>query len=96
MSTKLFNFSDDRILTIGDIMLDEYWIGDTTRISPEAPVPIVLVENTSYRAGGAANVALNIAGLGCKVDLMGIIGNDVSGTMLQQLLNQHEKINNLI
>lgn len=96
MPLKSFNFSNSRVLTIGDVMLDEYWIGETTRISPEAPVPIVLVEDTSYRAGGAANVALNIAGLGCTVDLIGIIGDDKAGTILQELLKQSSKINDFM
>ena len=96
MPLKSFNFSDSRILTVGDIMLDEYWIGETTRISPEAPVPIVLVEHTDHRAGGAANVALNIAAFGCNVDLIGIVGNDPAGKTLEELLSKQPKIKNLL
>ena len=96
MPLKSFNFSNGRVLTIGDIMLDEYWIGETTRISPEAPVPVVLVEHTDYRAGGAANVALNVAGLGCLVDLIGIVGDDQPGKILQELLDKQPNIKNLI
>lgn len=96
MPSKSCNFSTGRVLAIGDIMLDEYWFGDTTRISPEAPVPVVLVEYSDYRAGGAANVALNIAGLGCSVDLIGIVGDDQSGKILQQLLDKQPKIKSLI
>ena len=71
MSSKSFNFTGSKILIIGDVMLDEYWSGDATRISPEAPVPIVLVDDKYHRAGGAANVAINMSALGCSVDLMG-------------------------
>lgn len=96
MSSKSFNFTDSKILVIGDVMLDEYWSGDATRISPEAPVPIVLVDNKYHRAGGAANVAINMRALGCTVDLMGIIGEDQAGSILQELLNQLPIINNLL
>jgi len=67
-------------------MLDRYWHGSTSRISPEAPVPVVKVGQTEDRAGGAANVALNIAALGARASLMGIVGNDESGTSLKQRL----------
>lgn len=77
-------------------MLDEYWIGETTRISPEAPVPIVLLENTDYKAGGAANVAFNIAAFGCQVDLLGIVGSDEAANKLNYLIANQKNINNLI
>ncbi len=96
MSLKLFNFSSTKILVIGDVMLDEYWIGEATRISPEAPVPVVLREHNDYRAGGAANVALNISAFDCQVDLLGIIGDDQAGKTLTTLLFQQPKIKNLI
>ena len=67
-------------------MLDRYWHGSTGRISPEAPVPVVKVGQTEDRAGGAANVALNIAALGAEAKLTGIIGNDDNGASLKQRL----------
>jgi D-beta-D-heptose 7-phosphate kinase/D-beta-D-heptose 1-phosphate adenosyltransferase len=96
MLLKLFNFLSGKLLVLGDIMLDEYWIGETNRISPEAPVPIVLIKNTDYRLGGAANVALNIAAFGCHVDLLGLVGEDQAATTINTLLKQSTNINNLI
>ena len=65
-----------KILVIGDIMLDRYWWGNVERISPEAPVPVVGLQKKSLVAGGAANVAANIAGLGAEPILIGAVGND--------------------
>ncbi|RMG00672.1 MAG: D-glycero-beta-D-manno-heptose-7-phosphate kinase, partial [Acidobacteria bacterium] len=79
-------FSTARIMVIGDLMLDRYWWGKTERISPEAPVPIVLMEKSSETLGGAANVAVNIAGLGAEVYLIGICGSDEEGRVLKSLL----------
>lgn len=76
-------FSKVKILVVGDVMLDRYWWGSVERISPEAPVPVVRLEKTSEAAGGAANVAANIAGLGAKPYLIGIIGNDSEGRLLK-------------
>ena len=84
---KLPDFSDARILVVGDVMLDRYWFGDTARISPEAPIPIVKINNTDHRPGGAANVALNIAALGGKATLFGLTGNDEAATILEEQLN---------
>jgi D-beta-D-heptose 7-phosphate kinase / D-beta-D-heptose 1-phosphate adenosyltransferase len=79
--------STARVLVVGDIILDRYVHGDTNRISPEAPVPIVKVNNTEERPGGAANVALNISALGIPVQLIGITGDDESAdTLTAQLL----------
>lgn len=78
-----------RILVIGDVMLDHYIWGDATRISPEAPVPVVDIARDSWTAGGAANVALNIASLGAKCTVAGFIGQDEAGEKLTSLL--HEK-----
>ena len=75
-----------RLLVIGDCMLDHYVFGDVSRISPEAPVPVVQVERESYRLGGACNVALNIKQLGAQVKLMGWVGNDKGGRVLKSLL----------
>ncbi len=78
-----------RILVVGDVMLDHYIWGDATRISPEAPVPVVDIARDSWTAGGAANVALNIASLGAKCAVAGYIGDDEAGTKLTAIL--HEK-----
>lgn len=75
-----------RILVIGDIMLDHYIWGDANRISPEAPVPVVHVDRDSYAAGGAANVALNLASLGAQVELCGTAGCDASAEQLRAIL----------
>lgn len=83
--------SDNKILVVGDVMLDRYWTGDSQRISPEAPVPVVKIADLDDKVGGAANVARNIAHLDGKVTLMGIVGNDENGTRLTQLL-EHEHV----
>ena len=85
--TKLDNFSNVRILVIGDLMLDRYWWGDVTRISPEAPVPIVKLGRMSVAAGGAANVAANAGGLGASVVLVGVTGDDEEGNLLTEILD---------
>lgn len=83
---QLPDFSKVNILVVGDIMLDRYWTGPTSRISPEAPVPVVNVQEIEDRPGGAANVALNLATLGCSVTLLGITGDDESANLLQEHL----------
>ncbi len=83
---QLPNYSAGRVLVIGDLMLDRYWHGGTSRISPEAPVPVVHVKNDEQRAGGAGNVALNIAALGGKVSVMGFVGQDEPAEVLESLL----------
>ena len=80
------DFSKSRVLVVGDLMLDRYWHGGTSRISPEAPVPVVHVGEIEERAGGAGNVALNIAALGCPVSLLGYMGKDEAGRSLETLL----------
>ena len=75
-------FEKARVLVVGDVMLDRYWHGVSHRISPEAPVPVVNVNQTEDRPGGAANVALNMSALGCKVSLVGVIGDDEAGQIL--------------
>ncbi len=74
-----------RILVVGDIMLDRYWFGEVDRISPEAPVPVVRVARREDRLGGAANVARNIAALGAKVVLVGVVGADEAGARVATL-----------
>jgi len=84
MSIALPPFEQANILVLGDIMLDRYWHGPTSRISPEAPVPVVKVEQIEDRPGGAANVALNIAALGSRCKIIGITGEDEAGSILQE------------
>jgi len=84
-------FPSRKILVIGDLMLDEFLWGKVTRISPEAPVPVVDIQRRASYPGGAANVARNLASLGAKVGLAGVIGQDVPGDHLVRLLN-HESI----
>src|SRR5271163_2620196 len=82
----LGTFPSRKILVIGDLMLDEFLWGKVTRISPEAPVPVVDIQRRASYPGGAANVARNLASLGAKSGLAGIIGEDVPGQHLVQLL----------
>lgn len=78
--------AEKRILVVGDTMLDRYWFGDANRISPEAPVPVVRIQRTDERLGGAANVALNIRCLGVRSSLMSVIGPDEAGETISRLL----------
>ncbi len=83
-------FKQAKVLVLGDVMLDRYWFGATNRISPEAPVPVVRVQENEERAGGAANVAMNIASLNVPVQLMGLIGQDETGSALSHLLEKQK------
>jgi len=82
MKVEIPAFNQAKVLVVGDIMLDRYWSGATQRISPEAPVPVVRINNNEDRPGGAANVALNIASLGGQTTLVGITGDDEESTTL--------------
>lgn len=84
------NIGKARILILGDIMLDEYLHGVVSRISPEAPVPVVEINNEQLRLGGAANVANNIRALGDEPILVGVIGEDDAGIKLSQLLKERD------
>ena len=77
-----------RIVVIGDVMLDRYLLGDTDRLSPEAPVPVVHVRETRMALGGAANVAANVAALGATVHLVGVVGDDTHGNTIRTELAQ--------
>src|ERR1043165_2617752 len=79
-----------RILVLGDVMLDHYIWGHAPRISPEAPVPVVDIARDSWTAGGAANVALNIASLGAQCTVAGFIGGDEAGTKLTTPLHNRK------
>lgn len=78
--------SSVRLLVVGDVMLDRYWFGDVSRISPEAPVPVVRIQKREERLGGAANVARNAAALGAHTGLLGVAGADEAGDQMEQLL----------
>lgn len=90
MKAQLPHFQQARVLVLGDLMLDRYWHGDTSRISPEAPVPVVLVGEAEERAGGAGNVALNIAALGASARVMGLTGDDEACRALEDILHTAE------
>jgi rfaE bifunctional protein kinase chain/domain len=75
-----------RVLVVGDVMLDRYWFGEVSRISPEAPVPVVKIERTEERPGGAANVARNVAALGAGASLLSVVGADEAGQSLARLM----------
>src|SRR5258708_1556522 len=83
---KLEEFSNTKILVVGDVMLDRYWWGSVGRISPEAPVPVVQLSKTTLAAGGAANVAVNVAGLGAEPCLFGAVGDDGEAGLLKRVL----------
>ena len=85
---KAPNTKQARILVVGDVMLDRYWFGDASRISPEAPVPVVLFRTERASAGGAANVARNCAALGAKTRLVSVVGDDGEGVTLQKILEK--------
>ena len=86
MNIQIPNFNGVRVLVVGDVMLDRYWSGDTSRVSPEAPIPIVHVREQHDRAGGAGNVALNVAALGATASILGLIGKDKDGDLLEKKL----------
>jgi len=88
MTAPLPDFRSGHVVVVGDVMLDRYWHGSTNRISPEAPVPIVRVEQDEFRAGGAGNVALNIASLGGRATLVGLVGRDEAGRLLRERLRE--------
>jgi D-beta-D-heptose 7-phosphate kinase/D-beta-D-heptose 1-phosphate adenosyltransferase len=87
-TVKHFGSCQQHALVIGDVMLDRYLIGEVNRISPEAPVPVVLLKSQHDRAGGAANVAANLSLLGIKTHIVGCIGHDAEATALLNLMTQ--------
>ena len=92
----LSRFQAAKVLVAGDVMLDRYWFGDVSRISPEAPVPVAKITETEHRAGGAANVARNIAALGGQVALLSVVGEDDAANTLSNLLAQDHIADHLI
>ncbi|WP_325893935.1 bifunctional D-glycero-beta-D-manno-heptose-7-phosphate kinase/D-glycero-beta-D-manno-heptose 1-phosphate adenylyltransferase HldE [Grimontia sp. NTOU-MAR1] len=87
MKLTLPDYQQADVLVVGDVMLDRYWYGPTGRISPEAPVPVVKINQTEERPGGAANVAMNIAALGGKAQLIGLVGQDEQAQVLNNTLS---------
>jgi rfaE bifunctional protein kinase chain/domain len=94
--TQLPSFKNAKVLVVGDVMLDRYWFGEVTRISPEAPVPVLKVDRVDERPGGAANVARNIATLGASCTLLSVVGDDEAGLCLEKLLVQHGNVQALL
>jgi len=89
------DLSKARLLVVGDVMLDRYWFGEVSRISPEAPVPVVKVERTEERPGGAANVARNATALGARATLLSVVGDDEAGARLRELLEAEHVVPSL-
>ncbi len=89
-------FRNKRIGVIGDLMLDRYVFGKVERISPEAPIPVININSEQLHPGGAANVANNIAALGGKAELIGIVGDDDAGKKLKRILAKKININGII
>ncbi|QIQ22221.1 bifunctional D-glycero-beta-D-manno-heptose-7-phosphate kinase/D-glycero-beta-D-manno-heptose 1-phosphate adenylyltransferase HldE [Zophobihabitans entericus] len=92
MNVILPDYSQSQVLVVGDIMLDRYWHGSTNRISPEAPVPVVKVNESEERPGGAANVAMNITSLGGNVRLIGLTGVDEAAKILDEQLTKQRVV----
>src|SRR5512141_864466 len=86
MSDMSISLKAPRILVVGDVMLDRYWFGEVSRISPEAPVPVVRIQRREERLGGAANVARNAAALGAQTGLLGVVGEDEAGAAVERML----------
>lgn len=87
MTIQIPKYEDITVLVVGDVMLDRYWHGAPSRISPEAPVPVVHVQSVHESPGGAANVALNLKSIGCRVLLLGMVGTDIEGSILETSLH---------
>ena len=90
MDELLQNIAGKRVMIVGDVMLDHYTFGTVSRISPEAPVPVVEVIDEQYLLGGAGNVARNIVALGGRATMIGLVGNDRDGEILNGLLNESD------
>src|SRR6204780_1907328 len=84
------------VLCVGDLMLDEFVYGEVSRISPEAPAPVIAVQRSETNIGGAGNVARNIASLGARCIFVGLIGEDESGEKLRAQLAQHDRIESVL
>src|SRR5512140_2217145 len=80
------DLANAHLLVVGDVMLDRYWFGEVSRISPEAPVPVARITRSEERPGGAANVARNASAIGAQVDLLAVVGADEPAATLERLL----------
>ena len=90
MTEEFFDkMAKERVLIVGDVMIDSYMWGNVTRISPEAPVPVVSVTKREKRLGGAANVALNVEAMGAVPIICSVLGNDDSSKDFQQIMYQN-------
>ncbi|HOA39468.1 MAG TPA: PfkB family carbohydrate kinase, partial [Flavihumibacter sp.] len=88
---QLFDsFRNLKVAVVGDVMLDTYWWGHVDRISPEAPVPVVLLDKSEWRIGGAGNVALNLVAMGAQTSIFSVLGEDADGKQLDQLLTDNQ------
>jgi len=96
LTAVLHRIAKARVTVVGDVMLDRYWYGGVERISPEAPVPVVAVNRSEERPGGAANVARNIAGLGAHCELVALCGDDAAADSLESLLGDCQVAHRLI
>jgi D-glycero-beta-D-manno-heptose-7-phosphate kinase len=96
ISQILNAFTDKQLMVVGDIMIDEYLTGKVTRLSPEAPVPIIEIKDEITRFGGAANVALNVKELGCKTILVGVVGEDRHAEIFNTLMQEHHIFSQVI
>ncbi len=96
MKTLLSNISKAKLVVVGDLILDVYSFGDVNRISPEAPVPVFWVRQKTAVLGGAGNVAMNLAKLGCQTTLIGVRGHDNSGHQMSTLINKNDIIDKLV
>ena len=84
------------VLCVGDLMLDEFVYGEVSRISPEAPAPVIAVQRSETNVGGAGNVAINVAALGARCIFVGLIGEDEAGKTLKAALAQESLIENVL
>ncbi len=96
MSALLNKLKKGKVLVVGDVMLDKYLEGKAERLSPESPVPVLTPLGEESRLGGAANVALNVSSLGSKVKLLGVVGRDLSGEEIKDLLKENKISNSLV
>src|SRR5712675_2701188 len=92
----LTDLAQQTVLCVGDLMLDEFVYGDVSRISPEAPAPVIAVQRSETNIGGAGNVARNIAALGARCIFVGLVGEDEAGAKLKTLLSQENLIDSVL
>src|SRR5512141_354759 len=88
----LTDLGDQTVLCIGDLMLDEFVYGEVSRISPEAPTPVIAVKRSEVMVGGAGNVARNLVALGTRCIFVGVVGDDQAGNALTEALTAHPLI----